>query len=609
MNEKVFLEGPAGTGKTTAAVHMLERMVIKGVDSGSILILLPQRTLAAPYTRTLAKMGFPDGGVAGIMTLAGLARRMVDLFWPLVVEEAGFERPDKAPVFLNMETAQYFMARVVRPLFSRGFFESVTIHRNRLYSQILDNLNKSAVVGFPYTTIAARLKSAWKGEPGQARVYDDAQECAVLFRRYCLEHNLLDFSLQIEVFAKHIWTNQLCRAYLCTRYKHLFFDNLEEDTPITHDLIREWLPQFESALLIFDQDGGYRRFLGADPVTGKTLKDVCGNKMVFTNSFTNPPELEATATHFGRVMNYPVKTQSADSRADSFIKGRKTKSPLVVQFNRYYPQMLDWVAETISHLIHNQKISPGEIVVLAPYLSDSLRFSLIERLHRFEIPTISHRPSRPLREEPAAQCLLTLATLAHPEWEIRPSKYEVVYALIEAVEGMDLVRAQLLTEIVYRTREGQPVMTPFSSIKADFQERITYTLGERFDHLRNWIEDYRQDPLNELDHFFSRLFGEVLSQTGYGFHFDYRSGGIVANLIESARKFRQVMSEVEFNSGKSISQEYIEMVYEGVVAAQYIGSWDSRPGDAVFLSPAYTFLMSNRPVEFQFWLDIGSTGW
>ena len=29
----------------------------------------------------------------------------------------------------------------------------------------------------------------------------------------------------------------------------------------------------------------------------------------------------------------------------------------------------------------------------------------------------------------------------------------------------------------------------------------------------------------------------------------------------------------------------------------------------MLLAPAYTFLMSNRPVEFQFWLDAGSQGW
>lgn len=51
------------------------------------------------------------------------------------------------------------------------------------------------------------------------------------------------------------------------------------------------------------------------------------------------------------------------------------------------------------------------------------------------------------------------------------------------------------------------------------------------------------------------------------------------------------------------------MVREGVVAALYIRSWQLQPQDAVLLAPAYTFLMSNRPVDVQFWLDVGGSGW
>ena len=53
------------------------------------------------------------------------------------------------------------------------------------------------------------------------------------------------------------------------------------------------------------------------------------------------------------------------------------------------------------------------------------------------------------------------------------------------------------------------------------------------------------------------------------------------------------------------------MVEDGVLAAQYVSAWqepDART-DAVLLAPAYTFLMMNRPVDYQFWLDIGSRGW
>jgi hypothetical protein len=609
LTEKVFLEGPAGTGKTTIAVHRLEKLLEEGVDSSSILILLPQRTLAKVYMQSLSKQSNMDGGIPSIMTVAGLAQRMVDLFWPLVAKEAGFTDPYKSPVFLTLETAQYYMARVVRPLLSQGFFESVTIHRNRLYSQILDNLNKSAVVGFPYTMIGVRLKNAWRGDPSQERIYDDAQECAILFRRYCLEHNLLDFSLQVEVFIKHLWQNQLCKQYLYNRYQHLIFDNLEEDPPVSHDLIREWLPNFDSALLIFDQVGGYRRFLGADPTSARMLRDLCSQRMVISESLVTSHALEIVADHFRRFLNHQKVFPGGQVVEHVEARDEEIKPEVFIQSCRYHPQMLDWIADQVAELIFQEQISPGEIAVLAPYLSDALRFSLLDRFERRKIPATSHRPSRALSEETATNCLITLATLAHPEWGILPGKFDIAYGLVKAIDGMDLVRAQLLAQIVYRVYQGRPVLTPFDRIKTETQERITFTFGLRYERLRTWIEDYQQQPIEELDYFFSRLFGEVLSQPGFGFHHDHQAGGVAANLIESARKFRQVLAGEVVGNGKTVSQEYVEMVQEGVVAAQYISSWQVKLDEAVFLAPAYTFLLSNQPVDVQIWLDIGSMGW
>ena len=108
----------------------------------------------------------------------------------------------------------------------------------------------------------------------------------------------------------------------------------------------------------------------------------------------------------------------------------------------------------------------------------------------------------------------------------------------------------------------------------------------------------------------------MLSQPGYGFHGNFSAGEVTANVIESARKFRQVMARAALgapaaNAGpkKMLAQEYVGLVQEGVVAAQYVRSWRRQPTDAVLLAPAYTFLMSNQPVEHQFWLDVGSSGW
>jgi hypothetical protein len=279
--------------------------------------------------------------------------------------------------------------------------------------------------------------------------------------------------------------------------------------------------------------------------------------------------------------------------------------------------MLDWVAEEASRLVHSAGVAPANIAILAPFLSDSLRFSLAEKLKEFGIPVRTHRPSRLLREEPAARCLLTLAKLAHPAWRRPPPPADVAHAFSQSIAEMDPVRARILADIVYRTKGGQPSLSPFHQIVPDTQERISYLLGGRYDELRQWLQNASVTsdagaPSHTLDHFISRLFGEILSQPGFGFHGDFDGGGVAANLIESIRKFRLAfdpLAERDADAPHDLALEYVDMVERGVVAAQYVSSWGLHPEDAVLLAPAYTFLMMNRPVDVQFWLDAGSTAW
>ena len=212
--------------------------------------------------------------------------------------------------------------------------------------------------------------------------------------------------------------------------------------------------------------------------------------------------------------------------------------------------MLEWVAVEIQQLINKEGLSPSEIVVLAPYLPDALRFALSNRLEELQIPWRSHRPSRSLRDEPASACLLTLAELAHPDWNIHPTKFDMAHAFMFAFEGMDLVRAQLLAEIVYRTRDIS--LSSFSAIQTEMQERITFTFGMQYEKLREWIKTYveQPDPV-PLDLFLRRLFGEILSQKGFGFHRNNDAARTAASLVDSVQKFRQVMEPANFNDGGS----------------------------------------------------------
>src|ERR1051326_370201 len=140
LDLKFFVSGPFGVGKTTAAVERMRYLLAQGVPGESILMLAAQRTVQEPYLDLLYS---PERGAGGEVTSAtlggGLARRVCDLFWPVAAEAAGFAHPDQPPIFLSLETSQYYMAHIVRPLLEEGYFESVTMDRNRMYSQILDN--------------------------------------------------------------------------------------------------------------------------------------------------------------------------------------------------------------------------------------------------------------------------------------------------------------------------------------------------------------------------------------------------------------------------------------------------------------------------------------
>jgi hypothetical protein len=190
-----------------------------------------------------------------------------------------------------------------------------------------------------------------------------------------------------------------------------------------------------------------------------------------------------------------------------------------------------------------------------------------------------------------------------------PSKFDLAYSLMLSIEGLDLVRAKVLAEIIFRVKDNIPRLNPFEQIIPTAQERISFVLGEKYDRLRLWLEEYKQSVHVDLDHFISMLFGEVLSQPGFGFHSNYDMGQVTAQLVESIRNFRKETGDNLAEAGISVGKEYVDMVHNGIIAAQYIPGWQSQEENAVFIAPAYTFLLSNHPVDVQFWLDVGNRSW
>ena len=278
--------------------------------------------------------------------------------------------------------------------------------------------------------------------------------------------------------------------------------------------------------------------------------------------------------------------------------------------SRFHTQMLDWIAGEVKTLVLDQRVPQSEIVILAPILTDSLRFALAERIESRGVKAYTLRPSRPLHEEPHAKAMMTIAKLAHPNWKIPASPFDIIQMLIVAIDDVDLGRATLIANRL--AANGH--LAPFGIERdRDIRARITEVLGARYDELRAWIEGYsaalaeRSEPAEPIDIFFRRLFGELLSQKGFGFHSGLDAGRIVANLIDSARTFRQTLGRIDVDA--DAGKEYAHIVSEGLMTEQSPpADWRKSP-DAVLIAPAYTFLLSNRAVDYQFWLSVDSQAW
>ncbi|MCY3831670.1 MAG: hypothetical protein OXG85_01560 [Chloroflexi bacterium] len=599
LTGSVWLEGWAGSGKTSVGVQRILYLMERGIPAESILLFVPQRSLAQPYIRAMRGQRAHRGGQVYVHTMGSLSLKMVETFWFLVAERAGFRYPRDLPNFLSLEMVQYHMARAIEPIVAeRDYFNSVRINRPRLYSQIVDNMNKAAIVGFPIDEIGSRLTSALAGGVEQAHIYGDAQTCALEFRRYCLAHNLLDFSLQLEVFRDHIWATPQARTFLRGRCKHLIVDNVEEDNPASHWLLLDLLETSDSALIIYDRDAGFRRFLGADPTAARRLRERCETKATLEGSLVMGGEVQALSGRLAAQLGPSVaRANTADPRP-----------ALITEAHRFHPQMLDWVAANVDELVNARGVSPTDIVILAPFLSDALRFSLADGLARRGLPLRSHRPSRALRDEAAARALLTLARLAHPHWGLPPTNFDVVCALTTSIAGLDLTRAQLLAEMLYRNG----CLLPFAEVRSSaMQDRVTFELGERYDRLAGWISRYVDgERADAIDIFFRRLFGALLSRAGYGFHADVDAANTAQNLVDSARNFRWSLDYMSrYDDDIDLGLDYVNMVDRGVIANFYARDWISDAEEGLLIAPAYTFLLSNRPVDYQFWLNIGSEGW
>ena len=274
------------------------------------------------------------------------------------------------------------MARLVRPLLQdEGYFDLVAIDPNRLYSQIRQ----------PQQGRRGRLPAGDRPETGRRWSGDPAQcGCTPTPRpappasRALPANNVLDFSLQVEGCWRHLCASAGSDPNTVPRSTGSPPDHQQHQKrrhPIQPRILPSSLPALpparESTLLISTIRTPAIANFSAPTRRRLLLRGLCQVHVAFAESFVTSPALLALAVLPD--LCFGAAGTSCSARRQPVEVFPHTQRVVFYRKPAFYPQMLDWVAGEIAARV-DEGTSPSEIVVLAPFLSDSLRFSLMNRL-------------------------------------------------------------------------------------------------------------------------------------------------------------------------------------------------------------------------------------
>ena len=598
---RIWLSGKAGCGKTTAAVERVRFLLEQSDAWPQVLVFTPGRNYSTPYTGLLSG----DGLRPAVTTYNSYIQNCLKLFWPLIAGETEFGRRKSYPMFLTIEAAQIIMAKLIAPKIDAGYFSGLTSSLSRVFNQVMVALHKCAASEIPFEQYAQIMKSSWGGDGALLPVFDQTQECGMLFRETCLRQNMLDYSLQLEMFNRHLLPHPVFRDWLREQKLHFIFDNAEEEVPAAHHFVRELSGLCSSLLLITDKDGGYRSFMGCDPVSAEELGSICDVKLTFDRSFVSSVPLQAMEQVIVDPKLGNADLPDSPRQAFSFASGH------------HYPEMIKKAVSDVAGLIRLQGVAPKDIVILAPLVSDVLYTEMERGLREQGIRVYLHRPSRPLLNERVTRSLLTLCQLVKPIPGTQVRLLDIVQMAQCFIEGLDPMRGQLIVGAMFREKkqdDPDPILyeiKPFRELSPEKRSRIPGYIADRFEVLRVWIEGQRKNKVHSPERIISEFFNDVLIRDGFITDIETNLG--VRKVMDSMTKYREVLDylgNAETPAGELPGwPDYFKLVGLGMINAKYYEEIYAQPENTVLISLTSAYLSMNRTADYQIWLNVGAPRW
>jgi hypothetical protein len=587
---KIILKGSSGSGKTTVLLERYKYMVDKlGIPSEKILILLLNRTQSLDWrTKTFLK----GSGTIWRTSYYGFIQSEIRTHYPIILKNCSdiLDRRIK-PTFLTFESAQFLVSTVIQSHRERkGIFPGVTSFTDRISIDITSNLVKAATSGIPYKEIGKRLYNSLEVKDDlKKQIFNDADNIAAAYRNKCIGLGVFDFAMAVELYNSCLVADDFYKEQLFKRVQHLIIDNLEECVPTEVDFVDLLLPNLKSCFFGYNHEGGYGQVFGSNHVYVKEkLLNKC--KVVdLDSSFT----CKSFMYEFSDMLYEYIEGNTAKKASKKAFVERT--QPVELR-----SEMLEIIGERVVKLIREDGYLPSDITILSTYADPVTEFVIGRILEANGLTLNNHSRKNRIIDNPFSQALITLALLCHPSFNLLPNRNNV-RSLIRLILRIDPIRSSILADEICR----QKPYAKFPDIEfPGLVERIGYYNIEKYEYIRNWIDEYRElDNKLPIDAFLQKVFLEILVSQ------DLSDNDVLQakNLIDSAQTFVEIVSRF-----KNISADkgFLEMVRSGIKASESIFELEEKlHGNTIVLTTPVSYLSCSMTSKVLILSSLSSKNW
>lgn len=578
----VIYSGPTGTGKTSLLFEKYIE-ISKQEKTDDSLVFLKNRSSILEWTN---KLDLEIIGSLNIFTYFSFVQKEIRNYWTYLETFFPGGPVNIEPTFMNVETSHYIMSKYVeKHRVGKDIFEYLNATSSQIAVQLIDNLNQAAMNLLSFEELKECLLS-WAGNDQERRlVFNEAVSIIRVFRKFCLENRILDYSLIIELFNKHLLDKNDYIDELSSKHSYLFIDNLEKTVPAAQKFYMNLLNNMSETYMAFNPEEKINRFFGGNADLAKEHFFPVSKVIELDKSYTSSDE----ARNLGKSLYGAIFEGKAIEKC-SFIKG-EIESEL-------RGDMLNKTAEKVVELIEDG-ISPDEIALIAPNIDKVMEFTFERFFIKKGYSFFNMNRSKNLVDLPFSQALITLTLLTNLDWSEQIT-YSSLQQTISLILKLDPIRSALLADEIFKNNFRLPEID-----NIEFRARIGFDFAERYKYLKDWIEE-KQCLDIELEYFFQMVFAELLAPLDP----EYQDILSCRQMIDSINNFKKVVKNFKELKEEEMGRHFIDMIFKGTLAAEVLYNIPEDEQKIVLTSP-YKFLFTPeiKSVKYLFWLDISSKNW